>query len=109
VRIAGRAEVPGRPLLYETTQVFLQHFGLRSLDELPNVEELRRVRLPSSTPPTTGDLFSPEALHPPEPDEEPEAPSALPPAGEFALTEPNAESVPAETPSTEDHAADPHP
>ena len=110
VRIAGRAEVPGRPLLYETTQVFLQHFGLRSLDELPNVEELRRVRLPSSTPPTTGDLFSPEALHP---DEEPvaleeatpEASSALPPAGEPALTEPNAESVP----SPDDHAADPHP
>jgi len=71
VRIAGRADVPGRPLLYETTQVFMQHFGLRSLDELPNVEELRRVRLPSSTPPTTGDLFSPGALNPDEPVEEP--------------------------------------
>ena len=120
VRIAGRADVPGRPLLYETTQVFMQHFGLRALDELPNVEELRRVRLPSSTPPTTGDLFSPGALNPPEPDEEPaaadeaapaapEASSALPPAGEPALTEPNAESVPAEPPSTDAHAADPHP
>src|SRR5438045_8713866 len=41
VRIAGRAEVPGRPLLYETTQFFLAHGGLRNLDELPNVEELR--------------------------------------------------------------------
>ncbi|MEI6561426.1 MAG: SMC-Scp complex subunit ScpB [Verrucomicrobiota bacterium] len=139
VRIAGRAEVPGRPLLYETTQVFLQHFGLRSLDELPNVEELRRVRLPSSTPPTTGDLFSPEALHPDEeppaadetgvsqtsafpigrlgtsapqadaPEAAPETPSALPAAGEPALTEPNAEGIPAEPPSTQDHAADLHP
>ncbi|PYL70537.1 MAG: SMC-Scp complex subunit ScpB, partial [Verrucomicrobia bacterium] len=36
VKIAGRAEVPGRPLLYETTQFFLDHFGLRALDELPN-------------------------------------------------------------------------
>src|SRR6266853_4310734 len=36
VKIAGRAEVPGRPLLYETTQFFLEHFGLRDLDELPN-------------------------------------------------------------------------
>ena len=41
VKIAGRAEVPGRPLLYETTQFFLEHFGLRDLDELPNAEELR--------------------------------------------------------------------
>jgi segregation and condensation protein B len=46
VKIAGRAEVPGRPLLYETTQFFLDHFGLRNLDELPNVEELRKRYLP---------------------------------------------------------------
>lgn len=46
VRIAGRAEIPGRPLLYETTQFFLDHFGLRDLDELPNVEELRKRYLP---------------------------------------------------------------
>jgi segregation and condensation protein B len=48
VRIAGRAEVPGRPLLYETTQFFLEHFGLRDLDELPNADELRRRYLPSA-------------------------------------------------------------
>src|SRR5947207_13136383 len=46
VKIAGRAEIPGRPLLYETTQFFLDHFGLRHLDELPNVEELRKRNLP---------------------------------------------------------------
>ena len=51
VRIAGRAEVPGRPLLYETTQFFLEHFGLKNLDELPNSEELRRRYLPTATPP----------------------------------------------------------
>jgi len=45
-KIAGRAEVPGRPLLYETTQFFLEHFGLRDLDELPNAEELRTRYLP---------------------------------------------------------------
>jgi segregation and condensation protein B len=50
VRIAGRAEVPGRPLLYETTQFFLDHFGLRNLDELPNVEELRTRHLPKARP-----------------------------------------------------------
>ena len=48
VKIAGRAEIPGRPLLYETTQFFLDHFGLRKLDELPNLEELRRRDLPSA-------------------------------------------------------------
>jgi segregation and condensation protein B len=46
VKIAGRAEIPGRPLLYETTQFFLDHFGLRNLEELPNVEELRKRDLP---------------------------------------------------------------
>jgi segregation and condensation protein B len=48
VKIAGRAEIPGRPLLYETTQFFLDHFGLRNLEELPNVEELRKRNLPKA-------------------------------------------------------------
>jgi len=51
VRIAGRADVPGRPLLYETTQFFMEHFGLRDLDELPNAGELRKISLPQATPP----------------------------------------------------------
>jgi segregation and condensation protein B len=52
VKISGRAEIPGRPLLYETTEFFLDHFGLRNLDELPNVEELRTRYLPASPRPT---------------------------------------------------------
>jgi len=52
VKIAGRAEIPGRPLLYETTQFFLDHFGLRNLEELPNVEELRKHNLPVASPRT---------------------------------------------------------
>jgi segregation and condensation protein B len=48
VKIAGRAEVPGRPLLYETTQFFLEHFGLRNLEELPNSDELKRRELPTA-------------------------------------------------------------
>jgi segregation and condensation protein B len=51
VKISGRAEIPGRPLLYETTQFFLEHFGLRHLDELPNAEELRKRYLPTAPPP----------------------------------------------------------
>ncbi len=46
VKIAGRAEVSGRALLYATTQYFLDHFGLRHLDELPNAAELRYIPLP---------------------------------------------------------------
>ncbi len=51
VKISGRAEIPGRPLLYETTEFFLEHFGLRSLDELPNAEELKRRELPTAPAP----------------------------------------------------------
>lgn len=46
VTARGRADLPGRPLVYETTEFFLEHFGLKSLSELPNAEELRRVPLP---------------------------------------------------------------
>lgn len=40
VRIVGRKETVGRPLLYGTTQEFLKHFGLTHLSELPSIEEL---------------------------------------------------------------------
>ncbi|MBN2492376.1 MAG: SMC-Scp complex subunit ScpB [Planctomycetes bacterium] len=39
VRVAGRAEVLGRPLLYGTTRQFLDQFGLKSLEDLPSLEE----------------------------------------------------------------------
>lgn len=45
VRIAGRREVPGRPVIYATTPDFLAHFGLKSLKELPGVDELRAAGL----------------------------------------------------------------
>ena len=51
VKISGRAEVPGRPLLYQTTEYFLQHFGLKTVDDLPNSSELRRVALPVAARP----------------------------------------------------------
>ena len=46
IRVAGRSEQPGRPLLYETTPLFLELFGLKNLDELPNADELRRLQSP---------------------------------------------------------------
>ena len=39
----GRAEVVGRPMTYGTTPVFLEYFGLRSLEDLPAADELRRI------------------------------------------------------------------
>lgn len=46
IKIGGRAELPGRPMLYETTDLFFEHFGVKSVDELPNANELRTVKLP---------------------------------------------------------------
>lgn len=46
IKISGRADLPGRPLLYGTTDFFFEHFGIKSIDELPNSEELRAVELP---------------------------------------------------------------
>lgn len=43
VRVAGRADKPGRPLLYRTTEQFLIHFGLPSIEDLPSADELRSM------------------------------------------------------------------
>lgn len=45
VRVAGRREVPGRPVIYATTPEFLQHFGLESRRDLPGIDELRAAGL----------------------------------------------------------------
>ncbi len=39
IRVAGRKETIGRPLMYETTLEFLKHFGLKNLEELPSIEQ----------------------------------------------------------------------
>ena len=48
VKAEGRAELPGKPMLYGTTEGFLEHFSIRNIDDLPNSQELRRVQLPSA-------------------------------------------------------------
>lgn len=40
IKAVGRQNVPGRPILYGTTRLFLQHFGLKSLKDLPKIAEL---------------------------------------------------------------------
>jgi segregation and condensation protein B len=49
VKISGRADLPGRPLLYATTELFLEHFGITDIEDLPNIGELRKVELPDGT------------------------------------------------------------
>lgn len=43
LQFAGRKDTPGRPWLYETTPQFLEHFGLRSIDDLPPLAELAEM------------------------------------------------------------------
>ncbi|MBR3348864.1 MAG: SMC-Scp complex subunit ScpB, partial [Solobacterium sp.] len=38
----GRLDAPGRPILFGTTENFLRHFGVSSLEELPNVDPLAK-------------------------------------------------------------------
>ena len=43
IRIVGYRDVPGRPAMYGTTKQFLDYFGVKSLDELPSLAELRDI------------------------------------------------------------------
>lgn len=45
IKMAGRREVPGRPVIYATTPEFLDHFGLASRRDLPGIDELRAAGL----------------------------------------------------------------
>jgi len=93
VKIAGRADIPGRPLLYETTQNFMEHFGLKNLDDLPNATELRKIQLPKApvpeapaakekkpepAPAQPEPIPAPELFDSPPANEEPDAPAPQP-------------------------------
>jgi len=45
VRIGGRKKSPGRPFVFGTTRKFLEHFGLKSLDELPKMDDFLKKEL----------------------------------------------------------------
>ncbi len=86
VEQVGRAEgVPGRPMTYGTTAIFLEYFGLRSLEELPAADELRRIPVQKPEALLTVDpglaTAPPEELKPAEaaqPIENPPAPGEQP-------------------------------
>ncbi len=60
----GRAEVVGRPMTFGTTPLFLEYFGLRSLEDLPAADELRRI--PVEKPETLATVDPGLATAPPE-------------------------------------------
>ncbi len=71
-KIEGRADLPGKPLLYGTTEAFLDHFAVKTLDELPNASELRRIKLPTAEAEQASNTSSEvqlslEPVSPPEP------------------------------------------
>jgi segregation and condensation protein B len=51
VEVIGHKEVPGRPALYATTKIFLDDLGLRSLQELPPLEDIAKTLELTQTPP----------------------------------------------------------
>ncbi len=55
VRVLGRKEIPGRPLIYATTKFFLELFDLKDLKDLPTLKEIEALgdSTPSETVPTT--------------------------------------------------------
>lgn len=70
VEQTGRAEVVGRPALYSTTPLFLEYLGLKSLEDLPAADELRRIVVEKPPAPVTADAGlatpPPEQLQMPE-------------------------------------------
>ncbi len=79
----GRAEVIGRPMTYGTTPLFLEYFGLRSLEDLPAADELRRIVVQkpealATVEPAAEQLSLLEGSASAQPEE---APTAPPPSG----------------------------
>ncbi len=85
VKVVGRAEIVGRPLMYGTAKKFLDVFGLADLTDLPPMESLA-LRKPA-TPLGAGRGSLAEALRNPEPASSANA-QAGPPAPDYAVGEP---------------------
>ncbi|MEM6857314.1 MAG: SMC-Scp complex subunit ScpB [Pseudomonadota bacterium] len=71
IKLAGRREVPGRPVIYATTPEFLDHFGLASRRDLPGIDELRAAGLLDPVDEALEDAMAASA----QPDEEPDCES----------------------------------
>lgn len=56
VRIRGRRRTPGRPVVYGTTEIFLEHFGLESIESMPGRDDMKAAGLLSSNIPADFDM-----------------------------------------------------
>ncbi len=75
IRVVGHRDVPGRPVVYATTRSFLDDFGLKTLDELPPMHELKAFQEPGleldeAPPPPQYDLLAQADEAPQEPSKE---------------------------------------
>lgn len=84
VKPVGRKDVPGRPFLYGTTRQFLEYFGLKSLEDLPALEEF-----PNLTAPAQEDNGDGQTAVEPAAEEQ----TALPPIGSLREEEGQSEAV----------------
>jgi len=89
VRIVGRRDAPGRPVLYGTSGTFLETFGLTSLRDLPELREIESLEEEQGTPASEAvgalgdaladatplEIMEPEAHEPEEPEEPEDPPS----------------------------------
>lgn len=66
VKLRGRKRVPGRPVLYGTSDNFLEHFGLDTVKDLPGMEELKAAGLLDARLPPGFSVPSPEDAGPDE-------------------------------------------
>ena len=64
VRPIGRKKVPGSPIIYGTTDFFLEYFGLEQVSDLPGIEELKSSGLLESRLPSNLDIAEPSEIDP---------------------------------------------
>ena len=101
IKIGGRKEAPGRPMLYETTSEFLEIFGLKDIGSLPDLKEFQEIQRAQEEAESQGvetitemrDIaaaFEAEGAEatPEEPVEMPEPPAVDPPLAEDEIPEP---------------------
>ena len=69
VKILGRKEAPGRPLMYGTTQEFMQYFGLKDLAELPTLKEFEEMNIPEPLEELPPETVESETVEPGQVDE----------------------------------------
>jgi segregation and condensation protein B len=64
IKVVGRKDIPGRPYVYGTTKQFLEYFGLKSLDDLPVLEEFPTLQPPEESDRIEESEPSPETENP---------------------------------------------